>query len=271
MSSRRLVDLDDHWSPEHVTLHPQFRDNLAQTGSSACWSAPSPPSRGTQLPNMPPVTPRPRATGWPAFRRIRTAPSRNTKLNILRGLDIASPDGACLHEGGASASLSCLKWDRDTRRKWLAAANWAVKSEWVGHEIGEEAGKVWISGVDDDKDLIATAKVCNSTNPATGSTIYTATSTACWGPTSSTKSSNRAGKHSLPRRTEPVGHRTGIAGLPFGYPRYAGSGRDYSSACKGSWPNNVTACSRPSQSRARSSTLSKTDGNSHRRGSSRGS
>ena len=59
----------------------------------------------------------------------------------------------------------CSWWDRDTRRQFLAAASWATESEWGEHEIDEETGRIWIGGVDDDKDLIATAKVCTTLKP----------------------------------------------------------------------------------------------------------
>ncbi len=59
----------------------------------------------------------------------------------------------------------CSWWDCDTRRQFMAAASWAIESEWGAHEINEETGAVWISGVDDDKDLIATAQACKNLKP----------------------------------------------------------------------------------------------------------
>lgn len=87
----------------------------------------------------------------------------------LRGLVVPAESRIKRQELETSAQEPkpwCSWWDRDTRRQFLAAASWAIESEWGPHEIDEETGGVWISGVDDDKGLIATARVCKTLKPA---------------------------------------------------------------------------------------------------------
>lgn len=69
-------------------------------------------------------------------------------------------------EGSATEPKEwCAWWDRDQRRRFLAAASWAIESEYGEHEINEETGGLWIFGVDDDKDLAATAEICQDLKP----------------------------------------------------------------------------------------------------------
>ena len=86
----------------------------------------------------------------------------------LRGVVVPAENRIKQQDLQASATEPkqwCPWWDRDARRQFMAAASWAIESEYGEHEIDEETGGAWISSADDDKNLTATAKVCKNLKP----------------------------------------------------------------------------------------------------------
>src|SRR5664279_3869135 len=101
------------------SLRSRFSSAMSSTDRPLVPSR-SPRSWANQLPSVPSLIPRSRATcaiGFPVSRTIRTAPSRNSWSYFLRFSDMTTPHSACLHGfGGGSAATASNLADQG----WLA-------------------------------------------------------------------------------------------------------------------------------------------------------
>src|SRR6516225_5883923 len=98
---------------------------------SPCGPSRSARSLATQLPRVPPLIPRSRATwaiGFPGSRTIRTAPSRNSWSNFLRFSDMPIPHSACLHALGGYPIRWRAWWHRRSCRLLPAALALALRT-----------------------------------------------------------------------------------------------------------------------------------------------
>src|ERR1035437_7738670 len=87
------------------SLRSRFSSSMSTTDRPLVPSR-SARSLANQLPSVPSLIPRSRATratGFPVSRTIRTAPSRNSWSNFLRFSDMTTPHSACLHGFGGGS------------------------------------------------------------------------------------------------------------------------------------------------------------------------
>src|SRR6516164_5870888 len=96
-----------------------------------CVPSRSARSLATQLPRVPWLIPRSRATwaiGLPVSRTMRTAPSRNSGSNFLRVSGIPIPHSACLHGFGGGALNLVERWFAElTTKKLRRGAHTSVR------------------------------------------------------------------------------------------------------------------------------------------------